>query len=66
MIKNSHKYTLHTDILFGLMKNNVRFGSDLELIVSSDMSGTKKISKYFDDVAIFMIPVSIEVPILID
>ena len=48
--------TLHTDILFGLVKDIVRFRSDLKLIISSATLDAEKFSKYFDDAGIFMIP----------
>eukprot|EP01097_Dermamoeba_algensis_P008829 TRINITY_DN6040_c0_g1_i1.p1 TRINITY_DN6040_c0_g1~~TRINITY_DN6040_c0_g1_i1.p1 ORF type:complete len:886 (-),score=229.89 TRINITY_DN6040_c0_g1_i1:247-2613(-) len=56
MVDEAHERTLHTDILFGLVKDIARFRPDLKLLISSATLDAEKFSKYFDDAPIFKIP----------
>ncbi len=56
MIDEAHERTLHTDILFGLVKDIARFRPDLKLIICSATLDAEKFSDYFDDAPRFRIP----------
>merc|ERR1719500_1697221 len=56
MIDEAHERTLHTDILFGLIKDIARFRPDLKLLISSATLDAEKFSEFFDNAPIFRIP----------
>ena len=56
MIDEAHERTLHTDILFGLVKDVARFRPDLKLLISSATLDAVKFSEFFDGAPIFQIP----------
>ena len=56
IIDEAHERTLHTDILFGLVKDIARFRPDLKLLISSATMDCQKFSEFFDNAPIFRIP----------
>uniref|UniRef100_A0A8C7Y606 RNA helicase n=1 Tax=Oryzias sinensis TaxID=183150 RepID=A0A8C7Y606_9TELE len=56
LIDEAHERTLHTDILFGLIKDIARFRPDLKVLVASATLDTERFSSFFDDAPVFRIP----------
>ena len=58
MIDEAHERTLHTDVLFGLIKDIALFRPDIKLLISSASMDVEKFSVYFNDVRTAPLPVT--------
>lgn len=56
ILDEAHEWTLHTDILFGLLKDLMRARLDLKLVIASATLDAEKFSLYFDEAPVIKIP----------
>ena len=52
----AHERSLHTDVLFGILKKIVSFRRDIKIIITSATMNADKFSKFFYNAPVFKIP----------
>jgi len=56
IIDEAHERTLHTDVIFALVKDISKYRKDLKILISSATLDAEKFRDYFDGAPIFKIP----------
>lgn len=66
MIDEAHERTLHTDILFGLVKDVARFRPNLKLLISSATLDSDKFSKVHTYIAFIILTIPMKSSTLLE